>query len=93
MSDSRPFFHGWRARAHYLTRNRHFLLRTAVVIIALGMIAACTLVVVRQHGGELAQDRAHARVDRAADDGVGDDEQLQHAQHVGGDCDVLRDHG
>lgn len=52
MSDLRPFFHGWRARAHYLTRNRHFLLRTAVVIIALGMIAACALVVVRQQQEE-----------------------------------------
>ena len=29
MSDPRPFFHGWRARAHYLTRNRRFLLRTS----------------------------------------------------------------
>jgi len=48
MSDPRPFFHGWRARAHYLTRNRRFLLRTSAVIIALGMIAASAIVLVRQ---------------------------------------------
>jgi hypothetical protein len=52
MRDPRPFFHGWRARAHYLTRNRHFLLRTSAVIIALGMIAACTIVLVRQQQEE-----------------------------------------
>lgn len=45
MSDNRPFFHGWRARTHYLTRNRRFLLRTSAGIIAFGMIIACTIVV------------------------------------------------
>lgn len=45
MSDKRPFFHGWRARTHYLTRNRRFLLRTSAGIIAFGMIIACTIVV------------------------------------------------
>lgn len=51
MSENRPLFHGWRARAHYLTRNRAFLLRTAAVIIALGMVAASIIVV-----GSASQD-------------------------------------
>lgn len=45
MSDERPLFHGWRARAHFLTRDRRFLLRTSAAIIALGMIAASAIVV------------------------------------------------
>lgn len=44
MSDRSSPFHGWRARTHHLTRNRQFLLRTAAVIIALGL-AAATLIV------------------------------------------------
>lgn len=48
MSEPRPFFHGWRARAHYLTRERRFLLRTSAVIIAFGMIAASVVVLIRQ---------------------------------------------
>lgn len=44
MSDRHSPFHGWRARTHYLTRNREFLLRTSAMIIALGLAAACLLV-------------------------------------------------
>lgn len=44
MSDSHSPFHGWRARAHSLTRNRHFLLRTSALIIAAGMAVACLVV-------------------------------------------------
>ncbi len=44
MSDGRSLFHGWRARTHYLTRDRRFLLRTALGIIALGMIIASAIV-------------------------------------------------
>lgn len=45
MSEDRPFFHGWRARVHYLTRNRRFLLRTAFGIIAFGIVAASSIVI------------------------------------------------
>ncbi len=45
MSTERTFFHGWRARTHYLTRNRRFLLRTAASIIATGMIIASVIVI------------------------------------------------
>ena len=45
MSEERSLFHGWRARTHYLTRNRRFLLRTSASIIATGMIIACTIVI------------------------------------------------
>jgi RsiW-degrading membrane proteinase PrsW (M82 family) len=51
MSEERSFFHGWRARTHYLTRNRRFLLRTAAAIIATGMIIACVIVI-----GSVTQD-------------------------------------
>ncbi len=45
MSEERSYFHGWRARTHYLTRNRRFLLRTAAAIIAIGMIIASAIVI------------------------------------------------
>ncbi len=45
MTDERPFYHGWRARAHYLTRNRRFLLRTSAAILAVGMIIASAVVI------------------------------------------------
>ncbi len=45
MSERHSSFHGWRARTHYLTRNRHFLLRTSAAIIAVGMAIACLVVV------------------------------------------------
>jgi RsiW-degrading membrane proteinase PrsW (M82 family) len=45
MSEERPFFHGWRARTHYLTRNRRFLLRTAAAIIVTGLAIACLIVI------------------------------------------------
>jgi RsiW-degrading membrane proteinase PrsW (M82 family) len=45
MSEERSLFHGWRARTHYLTRNRRFLLRTSAAIIATGMIAASVIVI------------------------------------------------
>ena len=32
MSDGRSSFHGWRARTHFLTRDRRFLLRTSAAI-------------------------------------------------------------
>lgn len=44
MSERHSSFHGWRARTHYLTRNRHFLLRTSAAIIAVGMAVACVIV-------------------------------------------------
>ncbi len=43
MSDKHSFFHGWRARTHYLTRNRRFLLRTSASIIAVGVIIASAI--------------------------------------------------
>ncbi len=45
MSEQRSLFHGWRARTHYLTRNRRFLLRTAAALIATGIIIACIIVI------------------------------------------------
>lgn len=45
MSDRQSPFHGWRARTHYLTRNRHFLLRTSAAIVAVGLAIACLVVV------------------------------------------------
>ena len=45
MSEERSYFHGWRARTHYLTRNRRFLLRTSATIIALGIIIASVIVI------------------------------------------------
>lgn len=45
MTEERSLFHGWRARTHYLTRNRRFLLRTAACIIATGMIIASVIVI------------------------------------------------
>ncbi|MFO1482025.1 MAG: PrsW family glutamic-type intramembrane protease [Verrucomicrobiaceae bacterium] len=45
MSEKQSLFHGWRARTHYLTRDRRFLLRTSAGIIALGMITASMIVV------------------------------------------------
>lgn len=50
MSQSRSSLHGWRARAHYLTRSRSFLLRTSAVIVLLGFIIACLIVAL--NGGE-----------------------------------------
>lgn len=50
MSDRFSPFHGWRARTHYLTRDRHFLLRASAAIIALGMAAACVMVLSRSKG-------------------------------------------
>lgn len=44
MSNDKSPFHGWRARTHYLTRNRRFLLRTSASIIAFGMLIACVIV-------------------------------------------------
>ncbi|MGV3659260.1 MAG: PrsW family glutamic-type intramembrane protease [Prosthecobacter sp.] len=49
MSDRHSPFHGWRARTHYLTRDRRFLLRTSAAIIAMGM-AIAGLVVISHHG-------------------------------------------
>jgi len=51
MNEDRPLFHGWRARTHYLTRNRRFLLRTAAAIIALGIVTASIIVI-----GSASQD-------------------------------------
>lgn len=45
MSEGRPLFHGWRARTHYLTRDRRFLLRTSAVIVFVGLIAASIIVI------------------------------------------------
>lgn len=45
MSEQRPLFHGWRARAHFLTRDPRFLLRASAAVIALGMIAAGAIAV------------------------------------------------
>ncbi|MCF7786579.1 MAG: PrsW family intramembrane metalloprotease [Prosthecobacter sp.] len=57
MSENRSLFHGWRARTHYLTRNRRFLLRTAASIAATGMIIACGIVIgsVRQEEPKQSQ--------------------------------------
>ncbi|MCB1277051.1 PrsW family glutamic-type intramembrane protease [Prosthecobacter sp.] len=54
MSHDRSPFHGWRARTHYLTRNRRFLLRTSAAIIAVGMIIACVIVIGSVRSGEPA---------------------------------------
>jgi RsiW-degrading membrane proteinase PrsW (M82 family) len=40
MSDL-PRWHGWRSRLFYLSRNRHWLLRTACGIAAAGLLIAC----------------------------------------------------
>ncbi|MFM2142589.1 MAG: hypothetical protein RLZZ476_1133, partial [Verrucomicrobiota bacterium] len=40
MSDL-PRWHGWRSRLFYLSRNRHWLLRTACGIAATGLLIAC----------------------------------------------------
>lgn len=48
MSERHSPFRGWRARTHYLTRNREFLLRTSAMIIALGLVAASLLVAARR---------------------------------------------
>jgi len=45
MSDGRPLFHGWRARTHFLTRDRRFLLRTSAIIVTLGLIVASLIVI------------------------------------------------
>lgn len=45
MSDRRSLFHGWRARTHFLTRDRRFLLRTSATIIFIGLIAASMIVI------------------------------------------------
>ncbi|WP_395748394.1 PrsW family glutamic-type intramembrane protease [Prosthecobacter sp.] len=45
MSENPSVFHGLRARTHYLTRNRRFLLRTAACIIAIGTIIASAIVI------------------------------------------------
>lgn len=58
MSENRSLFHGWRARTHYLTRNRRFLLRTAASITATGMIIACVIVIGSVHQGEPKQSQA-----------------------------------
>lgn len=56
MSDKRPFFHGWRASVHYLTRDRRFLLRTAAGIVALGMIIANAIVLTQSLGPQESHD-------------------------------------
>lgn len=56
MSEKRPLFHGWRARTHYLTRDRGFLLRTAAGIIALGMIGASVIILTHALGDKEAHD-------------------------------------
>lgn len=58
MSEKRSLFHGWRARTHYLTRNRRFLLRTAASITATGMIIACMIVIGSVQQGEPKQSQA-----------------------------------
>lgn len=58
MSENRSIFHGWRARTHYLTRNRRFLLRTAAAIIATGMIIASVIVIGSSDQGEPAEKYA-----------------------------------
>ncbi|WP_395745448.1 PrsW family glutamic-type intramembrane protease [Prosthecobacter sp.] len=58
MSTERSYFHGWRARTHYLTRDRRFLLRTSAAIIALGMIIASTIVIGRAGSHEPPQGHA-----------------------------------
>lgn len=65
MSDRHSTFHGWRARTHYLTRNRLFLLRTSAAIIAVGMAAACAIVAshsMRQPELHAPQSEAEIRV-------------------------------
>ncbi|WP_395741219.1 PrsW family glutamic-type intramembrane protease [Prosthecobacter sp.] len=49
MSEKPSLFHGLRARTHYLTRNRRFLLRTAASIIAIGTIIASAIVIGSPH--------------------------------------------
>jgi len=35
--------HGWRSRLHYLTRNRRFLIKTSLGIVAGGFLVACLI--------------------------------------------------
>ncbi|MDZ4405766.1 PrsW family glutamic-type intramembrane protease [Prosthecobacter sp.] len=75
MSEDRPFFHGWRARTHYLTRDRRFLLRTAAAIIACGMIGACVIVI----GGMVQEEpQAHHAVSPALSRLHGEFHRLRH---------------
>lgn len=65
MSDTRPFFHGWRARTHYLTRDRHFLLRTSAIIIAVGMAVASLIVMLQGHSDPGFQTSLHSAADNS----------------------------
>ena len=74
ISEGRPLFHGWRARTHYLTRDRRFLLRTSAVIIIVGLITASLIVIGRQPQdarGEMHLSSDGPRIDESPNHRIG----------------------
>lgn len=63
MSDKQPLCPGWRARAHYLTRDHRFLLRACMSILAVGVIISCVIILSSQKSTPIL--RAYSSVSSA----------------------------